>query len=86
MATVPPGWYPKRGEVYMVRPDKPRPVLVLSVDAINKFALDVCVAGISSVEHKKFSVRGPIQKGGGNLNFHCWAKCDQGYDVGEGPA
>jgi mRNA-degrading endonuclease toxin of MazEF toxin-antitoxin module len=77
MATAPAGWYPKRGEVYIVQVDKPRPAIVVSVDPLNKFALDVCVVGITSVEHKKFSVRVPIQKGDGNLNFDCWAKCDQ---------
>ncbi|HXN50864.1 MAG TPA: type II toxin-antitoxin system PemK/MazF family toxin [Candidatus Acidoferrum sp.] len=74
---APLGWYPKRGEVYLVQLDKPRPAVVLSVDAINKFALDVCVVGITSVEHKKFSMRVPIKKGEGNLNFDCWAKCEQ---------
>lgn len=74
---APSGWYPKRGEVYLVQLDKPRPAVVLSVDALNKFALDVCVVAITSVEHKKFSVRVPIRKGEGNLNSDCWAKCDQ---------
>ena len=55
MGTVPVGWYPKRGEVYIVHLDKPRPAIVLSVDPINKFALDVCVVRITTVEHKKFS-------------------------------
>ena len=77
MATVPANWYPKRGEVYLVPLDKPRPAIVLSVDALNRFALDVCVVGITTVEHKRFSVRVPIRKGDGNLNFDCWAKCDQ---------
>ena len=74
---APSGWYPKRGEVYLVQLDKPRPALVLSADALNKFALDVCVVAVTSVEHKKFSVRVPIEKGDGNLNVDCWAKCDQ---------
>jgi mRNA-degrading endonuclease toxin of MazEF toxin-antitoxin module len=74
---APSGWYPKRGEVYLVELDKPRPAVVLSVDALNKFALDVCVVGMTSVEHKKFSVRVPIKRGQDNLNFDCWAKCDQ---------
>ena len=77
MATVPARGYPKRGEVYIVQLDKPRPAVVLSVDAINKSAFDVCVVGISSVEHRKFSMRVPIRKGDGNLEFDCWAKCDQ---------
>ncbi len=74
---APPGWYPKRGEVYLVQLDKPRPAIVLSVDPLNKFALDVCMVAVTTVEHKNFSVRVPIKKGDANLNFNCWAKCDQ---------
>jgi mRNA-degrading endonuclease toxin of MazEF toxin-antitoxin module len=74
---APPGWYPKRGEVYLVQLDKPRPAIVLSVDALNKSALDVCVVAITSVQHSQFSMRVPIKKGDANLNFNCWAKCDQ---------
>jgi len=70
-------WYPRHGEVYVVQLDKPRPAVVLSIDAINKFALDVCMVGITTVEHKKFSMRVPIRRGDANLNFDCWAKCDQ---------
>ena len=77
MAAVPLGWYPRRGEVYIVQLDKPRPAVVLSVDPINKFALDVCLVGITSVERRTFSMRVPIKKGEANLNFDCWAKCDQ---------
>lgn len=73
----PPNWYPRHGEVYLVGLDKPRPAVVLSIDAINKFALDVCVVAITTVERKKFSMRVPIKKGDANLNFDCWAKCDQ---------
>lgn len=71
------GWFPKRGEVYLVQLDKPRPAVVLSVDAINKFALDVCVIGLTTVQHGKFSMRVPIKRGDANLRFDCWAKCDQ---------
>lgn len=74
---APPGWYPKRGEVYLVQLDKPRPALVLSVDPLNKFALDVCVVALTTVEHRRFSMRVPIKKGDARLNFDCWAKCDQ---------
>ena len=77
MLTMAPGWYPKRGEVYIVQLDKPWPAVVLSVDALNKHALDVCVVGITTVERKAFSMRVPIQKGEAHLNFNCWAKCDQ---------
>ena len=74
---APHGWYPRHGEVYVIQLDKPRPAVILSVDAINKFALDVCVVGITTVERKKFSMRVPIRKGDANLNFDCWARCDQ---------
>lgn len=57
--------------------DRPRPAVVLSVDALNKHALDVCVVGITTVERRTFSMRVPIKKGEANLDFHCWAKCDQ---------
>ena len=77
MAAAPSGWYPKRGEVYIVQLDKPRPAIVLSIDPINKFALDVCVVGITTVERKTFSMRVPIKKGDANLDSNCWAKCDQ---------
>ncbi len=75
---APPGWYPKRGEVYLVQLDKPRPAIVLSVDPLNKFALDVCVVAVTSVEHGKFSMRVPIKKGDANLNFNCWATLEKG--------
>jgi mRNA-degrading endonuclease toxin of MazEF toxin-antitoxin module len=77
MSNAPPDWYPKRREVYLVQLDKLRPAVVLSVDAINKFALDVCVVGITTTERRKFSMRVPIKKGDGNLKLDCWAKCDQ---------
>lgn len=77
MATAPPGWYPRRGEVYIVQLDKPRPAVVLSVDALNKYALDVCVVGITTVERRAFSMRVLIKKGEAHLEFNCWAKCDQ---------
>jgi mRNA-degrading endonuclease toxin of MazEF toxin-antitoxin module len=77
MATRPADWYPRRGEVCLVQLDKPRPAVVISVDAINRFALDICVVGLATTERRKFSMRVPIKKGDGNLNFDCWAKCDQ---------
>ena len=77
MGAPPAAWYPRRGEVYIVQLDRPRPAIVLSIDPINKFALDVCVVAITTVERKKFSMRVPIKKGDANLDFDCWAKCDQ---------
>lgn len=73
----PPGWYPRRGEVYLARLDKPRPVLVLSVDVLNANAFDVCVVPITSIEHRKFVLRVPIKAGDARLDKDCWAKCDQ---------
>jgi len=75
---APPGWYPRRGEVYLARLDKPRPALVISVDALNQHALDVCIVPLSTVEHRKFSsMRLPLKAGEGGLRFASWAKCDQ---------
>ena len=83
MAPASMGWYPKRGEVYLVQLDKLRPAIVLSIDPINKFALDVCVVGITTVERKTFSMRVPIKKGNAHLDFDCWAKCDQVTTLGK---
>lgn len=77
MQPPPPGWFPKRGEVYLVQLDKPRPALILSVNQLNRHALDVCVVGITTKQHVKFSMRVALQAGDGGLNFDCWAKCDQ---------
>ena len=77
-STIPPlGWYPRRGEVYLVQLDKPRPAIVLSVDQLNRHALDVSVIGITTKLHVKFSMRVPLKAKEGGLEFDCWAKCDQ---------
>jgi mRNA-degrading endonuclease toxin of MazEF toxin-antitoxin module len=73
----PAGWYPRRGEVYLVQLDKARPAVVLSIDQLNRHALDVCVVGITTKEHLKFSMRIPLKAEEGGLDFDCWAKCDQ---------
>ncbi len=73
----PSGWYPRRGEVYFVRLDKPRPALVLSADALNHHALDVCVVPMTTVQHAKFSLRVHLHAGEGGLDRESWAKCDQ---------
>lgn len=73
----PPGWFPRRGEIYLARLDKLRPVLVLSVDALNANAFDVCVVPITGIEHRKFVLRVPIAAGDATLDKDCWAKCDQ---------
>ena len=70
--------HPRRGEVYLVSlGTKRRPAVILSIDALNRHALDVCVVGLTTIEHAKFSVRVPIKAGDGGLNSDCWAKCDQ---------
>ena len=73
----PLGWFPKRGEVYLVQLDKPRLAVILSVNQLNRHAFDVCVVGITTKQHVKFSMRVLLQAGDGGLNFQCWAKSDQ---------
>jgi mRNA-degrading endonuclease toxin of MazEF toxin-antitoxin module len=73
----PLGGFPKRGEVYLVLLDKPRPAIILSVDQLNRHAFDVCVVGITTKQHTKFSLRVPLKAKEGGLDFDCWAKCDQ---------
>jgi mRNA-degrading endonuclease toxin of MazEF toxin-antitoxin module len=79
---VPAGWFPRRGEVCLVRLDKARldkdrPALVISTDALNRHALDICVVPITSMEHRRFSLRVPLRLGEGGLDRASWAKCDQ---------
>ena len=75
MAFVP---YPRRGEVYLVLLGaKWRPAVILSVDVLNRHALDVCVVALTTVERAKFSMRVPVKAGDGGLDSDCWAKCDQ---------
>ena len=69
--------FPRRGEIYLASLDKDRPVLILSVDSLNRYALDVCVVPITSVQRSQFSMRVPLSKGEGGLHHNCWAKCDQ---------
>jgi mRNA interferase MazF len=75
--SAPADWFPRRGEVYLVRVDKQRPALVISSDALNRHALDVSIVPITSVEHRRFSVRVPLLRGEGGLSRTSWAKCDQ---------
>ena len=78
MARTPPsGWFPRRGEVYLVRLDKARPALVISTDALNRHALDVCLVPVTTVERPKFSLRVHIPPGEAGLSRDSWAKCDQ---------
>jgi mRNA interferase MazF len=75
--TSPVGWFPRRGEVYLVRLDKDRPALVISADALNHYALDVCIVPITSMKHVRFSLRVPVNPPEGGLSRQSWAKCDQ---------
>ena len=75
--SAPVGWFPRRGEIWLIRLDKDRPALVISSDALNRHALDVCVVPITSGEHRSFSLRVPLRPGEGGLNRASWAKCDQ---------
>jgi len=78
MARTPPsGWFPRRGEVYLVRLDKDRPALVISADALNRYAPDVCVVPMTTVERAKFSLRVQVEPGEAGLSRASWAKCDQ---------
>ncbi|MGH9447548.1 MAG: type II toxin-antitoxin system PemK/MazF family toxin [Terriglobia bacterium] len=69
--------YPKRGEVFLARLDKLRPVIILSVDSLNRQALDVSIVPVTTKEHAKFSMRIPLKAGDGGLDRDGWAKCDQ---------
>jgi mRNA-degrading endonuclease toxin of MazEF toxin-antitoxin module len=75
--TKPAGWYPRRGEVYLIALDKKRPALVISSDGLNAHSLDVCVLPISTIEHKAFSLRPQLKAGEGGLSHNSWVKCDQ---------
>lgn len=77
MPKAPPGWFPRRGEVYLIQLDKARPAMILSSDSLNRHALDVCVVPITSVHHGRFALRIAIQPGDGGLNRQSWAKCDR---------
>jgi mRNA-degrading endonuclease toxin of MazEF toxin-antitoxin module len=78
MARKPPsGWFPRRGEVYLVRLDKDRPALVISADALNRCALDVCVVPMTTAGRGKFSLRVLVKPGEAGLRRASWAKCEQ---------
>lgn len=75
--TPPQSWFPRRGEVYLVRLDKVRPALVISANALNRHALDVCLVPITTVKRPEFSLRVHKPPGEGGLTRDSWAKCDQ---------
>jgi mRNA-degrading endonuclease toxin of MazEF toxin-antitoxin module len=69
--------FPRRGAIYFASLDKDRPVLILSVYSLDRYALNVCVVPITSVQRSQFGMRVALAKGKGGLNINCWAKCDQ---------
>ncbi len=83
MAKVPAGWFPRRGEVCWLRLDKNRPALIISNDALNRHALDVCIVPITSIQHGRFTLRVSLAAGDGGLARNSWAKCDQVTTVGK---
>jgi mRNA interferase MazF len=74
---APAGWFPKRGEVFLLLLDKERPALVVSSDSLNRHSLDICVVPISTAEHKAFSLRPKLPAGEAGLDRDSWVKCDQ---------
>jgi mRNA-degrading endonuclease toxin of MazEF toxin-antitoxin module len=76
-AGAPVGWSPKRGEICLIALDKERPVLIVSSNALNRHARDVCVVPISTAEHKAFHLRPKLRAGEGGLDCDSWVKCDQ---------
>jgi mRNA-degrading endonuclease toxin of MazEF toxin-antitoxin module len=74
---TPADWFPRRGEIYLVRLGKDRPAMVVSSDILNRHALDVCVVSITSVEHARFSLLVPLKSGEGGVDRASWVKCDQ---------
>jgi mRNA interferase MazF len=50
---------------------------VISGDALNRYALDVCVVPITTVGRPKFSMRVQVKPSEGCLSRDSWAKCDQ---------
>ena len=58
--------------------------MVLSVDALNRQALDVCVVPLTTVHHAEFSLRVPVRPPEGGLERNSWAKADQVHTVEKG--
>ena len=80
MKTSTPVAFPRRGEIYLVKiPDDPkeRPAIIISSDVLNRFAFDVVVVPVTTVERGRFSTRIPLTAGEGGLRKRCFAKCDQ---------
>lgn len=80
---APAGWSPRRGEVYRLAlpGGKTRPGLILSTDALNRHALDVCLVPLTTVHPREFSLRVVVRAGEAGLDRDSWAKCDQVHTV-----
>jgi mRNA-degrading endonuclease toxin of MazEF toxin-antitoxin module len=70
-------WFPQRGEICRVRLDKDRPALVISSNALNRHALDICVVPVTSVEHRRFALRVELHGGVGGFTRRTWDMCDK---------
>jgi mRNA interferase MazF len=66
-----------------VRLDKERPALVISADALNRYALDVCMVPMTTVVRPRFSLRVQLKTGEAGLSRDSWAKCDQVTTLGK---
>ena len=74
------GSFPRRSEIYLVSiPDDPkdRPAIIVSSDVLNRYALDVVVVPLTTVERGKFFGRVELSAGEGGLRKRSYAKCDQ---------
>jgi mRNA interferase MazF len=76
-AASPAGWFPKQVRSACVLWTKSARAVVISSNALNRHSLDVCVAPLSTVEHKAFSLRPKLRAGEGGLDRDSWVKCDQ---------
>lgn len=83
---APAGWFPRRGEICLFALDKERPAVVISSNALNRHSLDLCVAPLSTAEHKAFRLRPKLRAGEGGLDRDAWVKCDQVHTIGKSKA
>ena len=72
--------FPRRGEIWLAQlPDDPkgRPVLILSIDALNRHAHDLTIVPLTTIHHAQFPMRVEVPKAEGGLRRQSWARCDQ---------
>lgn len=60
---------------------KPRPVLILSTDRVNRYRRDMCVVPFTTVQRSGFTLWVPVHAPDGGLERDSWAKCDQVHTV-----